>query len=172
VTLGRGVGLPPACAGGVSSWVGAQGRPLWGLETRGDPGDLRGRDQDPDCGRGRDLARVHCHCSSGIPRMTAGRWEESLAAVFPRMSSILEAGDLPEDLGQDIPASGLGILRSSLGCLCSRRWVDRELCSSRVEVHDPDILVEDPVQEVQEVQEVQGGLLGMRGREELQGGRA
>ena len=55
----------PACAGGVSSWVGAQGRPLWGLETRGDPGDLRGRDQDPDCGRGRDLARVHCHCSSG-----------------------------------------------------------------------------------------------------------
>ena len=101
--------------------------------------------------------------------MTAGRWEESLAAVFPRMSSILEAGDLPEDLGQDIPASGLGILRSSLGCLCSRRWVDRELCSSRVEGRDPGSLVEDPVQEVQGVQEV---LLGMRGREELQGGRA
>ena len=107
--------------------------------------------------------------SPGIPRMTAGRWEESLAAVFPRMSSILEAGDLPEDLGQDIPASGLGILRSSLGCLCSRRWVDRELCSSRVEGRDPGSLVEDPVQEVQGVQEV---LLGMRGREELQGGRA
>jgi len=88
---------------------------------------------------------------------------------FLRMSSILEAGGLPGDRGQDIPASDLGILRSSLGCLCSRRWADHELYSSRAEVHDPGILVEDPVQEVQGVQE---GLLGMRGREELQGGRA
>ena len=62
----------------------------------------------------------------GIPRMMAGRLVASLAAEFPRMSSILEAGVRPEARGLDSPASGPDSLRSSLCCRGQlRRWVGR-----------------------------------------------
>ena len=52
----------------------------------------------------------------GNPRMKAGRWAECRAVEFQRMSSMLEAGVLPEVRGQDSPASGPGSLHSSLCC--------------------------------------------------------
>lgn len=173
---GEGWGHPPACAEVGSSWAEARGRPLWGPGTPGDQGGrpaLRGRGQGRDCGRGRgpDLARVHCrgrYCSSGNPRMTAGRWVASLAAEFPRMSSILEAGGRPEARGQDSPASGPDSLRSSLCCKGQlRRWAGHGR-SSRAGARDLGSQC-FPLGGRREVQEVRPGI---QGHEDLRGDRA
>ena len=104
----------------------------------------------------------------GIPRMTAGRWAASQAAEFPMMSSILEAGVRPEARGQGSPASDPDSLRSSLCCRGQlRRWAGRGR-SSRAGARDLGSQCY-PLGGRREVQEVRPGI---RGHEDLLGGRA
>ena len=104
----------------------------------------------------------------GIPRMMAGRLVASLAAEFPRMSSILEAGVRPEARGQDSPASGPDSLRSSLCCRGQlRRWAGRGRSSlAGARVLGSHCCRLGGRREVQEVRP------GIQGHEDLRGGQA